>query len=88
MVSDEACMIQRDGARQIRIAFAPSVSQENRHELVIFDRIDRACVAIPHAEQKAAIAADRCTEFAKQSRPKRGDQSGLINAIDQAFWVN
>ena len=85
LVRDEARMIQRDGARQIRIAFAPSVFQENRHELVIFDRIDRACVAVPHAEQKAAIAADRGTELAKQSWPKRGYQSSLINAVDQTF---
>ena len=85
MVGDEARMIEGDGARQIRIAFAPSLFQENRHELVIFDGIDRACVAVPHAEQKTAIAADRCTEFAKQGWPKRRYQSGLINAVDQTF---
>jgi hypothetical protein len=81
-------MIERNGARQEGIAFAPSLSQENRHQLVIFDRIDRARVSIPHAEQKAAVTADRRTEFAKQRRPKRGNQSGLINAIDQSFGIN
>jgi hypothetical protein len=36
-VGEEACMIQRDGARQIRIALAPSVIQEQRHGRIIFD---------------------------------------------------
>jgi hypothetical protein len=88
IVGDEPRMIEGDGARQEGIAFAPSLSQESRHQLVIFHRIDRACVSIPHAEQKAAVTADRYTEFAKQRRPKRGDESGLINAIDQAFGIN
>ena len=88
IVGDEARMIESDDARQVEIEFAPSLSQKNSHQLVIFDRIDRACVAIPHAEQKAAVPADRCTEFAKQGWPKRGDKSGLINAIDQTFRIN
>ena len=85
MVGDEARMIEGNGARQSGIAFAPSVFQENRHDLVIFDRIDRAGVAVPHAEQKAAIAADRCAEFAKQRWPKRRHQSSFIDAVDQTF---
>ena len=77
-----------NGARQVRIAFAPSLSQENRHELVIFDGIDRACVAIPHAEQKAAVAADRCTEFTKQGWPKGRNEPRLVDAVDQGFEIS
>ena len=87
VVGDEAGVIERDGARQSRIAFAPSALQENRHQFVILDRIDRAGVAVPNAEQKAAVAANCCTELAKQRRPERGNQSRLIDAIDQAFGI-
>ena len=88
MVGDEARMIEGDRARQDRDRVRSIPLQENRHDLVIFDGIDRACVSVAHAEQKAAVAADRRTEFAEQRRPKRGYESGLIDAIDQTFWIN
>jgi hypothetical protein len=42
-----------------------------QQELVIFGRIDRAHVAVPHSEEKA-VTADRCTELAKHGWPKGG----------------
>ena len=88
IVSDESRTVQGDGARQVGIAFAPSVLHENRHELVIFDGIDGAYVSIPHAEEKAAIAADRCTEFAKQGWPKGRNEPRLVDAVDQGFKIS
>ena len=88
MVSDEAGMIESDGARQVRIALAPSVSQEKGHDLVIFDGIDRACVAVAHTEQKAAVAADRRTEFAEYGWPKGRNEPRLVDAVDQGFEIS
>ena len=87
-VGDEARMIEGDGGRQIGIALAPSLVQEQRHERIIFDGIDRARVSVAHAEQKSAVAADRRAEFAEQCWPKRRYQSRLVDAVDQGFEVS